>query len=108
MAEGESEEIEGRVNKKLSKEFSRTELRILSALSILNEFLLNLQIRTHSVAVPVTSRNSNSENREPTGDRFPDDPCPEVVFFACHSSILNDSEYKETHHNNVHFSLDYL
>ena len=35
------EEIEGRVTKKLSKEFSKTESRILGALSKLGEFLLN-------------------------------------------------------------------
>ena len=58
-----SEEIEGRVTKKLSKEFSRTECRILGALSKLDELLLNSQVRTCSVAVPGTSRNSNSENR---------------------------------------------
>ena len=56
------EEIEGRVIKKLSKEFSRKESRILGALCKLDEFLLNLQVRTCSVAVPGTSRNSNSEN----------------------------------------------
>ena len=44
-----SEEIEGRVTKKLSKEFSRTESRILGALSKLDEFLLNPQVRTCSV-----------------------------------------------------------
>ena len=64
-----SEEIEGRVTKKLSKEFSRTESRILGAFSQLDEFLLNSQIRTCSVAAPGTSRNNSSENREPTGDR---------------------------------------
>ena len=36
-----SEEIEGRVTKKLSKEFSKTESRILGALSKLDELLLN-------------------------------------------------------------------
>ena len=36
-----SEQIEGRGSKKLSKEFSRTESRILAALSRLNEFFLN-------------------------------------------------------------------
>ena len=56
-----SEEIKGRVSKKLSKEFSRTESRILGALSKLDEFLLNPQVRTCSVAVPGTSRNNNSE-----------------------------------------------
>ena len=46
-----SEEIEGRVTKKLSQEFSRTDSRILVALSKLDEFLLNPQIRTFSGAV---------------------------------------------------------
>ena len=46
-----SEEIEGMVTKNLSKEFSKTESRILSALSKLDEFLLNPQVRTCSVAV---------------------------------------------------------
>ena len=58
-----SEEIEGRVTKKLSKEFSKTESRVLGALSKLDELLLNPQVRTCSVAVPGTSRNKNSENR---------------------------------------------
>ena len=40
-----SEEIERRVAKKLSQEFSRTDSRILGALSKLNEFLLNTQVR---------------------------------------------------------------
>ena len=47
-----SEEIEGRVTKKLSQEFSRTESRIFCALSKLDEFLLNPQIGTHSGTVP--------------------------------------------------------
>ena len=36
-----SEKIEGRVTKKLSKEFSRTENRILGALARLDDFLMN-------------------------------------------------------------------
>ena len=35
-----SEEIEGRVTKRLSKEFSRTENRILGGLAQLNDFLM--------------------------------------------------------------------
>ena len=58
-----SEEIEGRVTKKLSKEFSRTESRILGALSKLDEFLLNPQVRTCSVVAPGTSRSNNLENQ---------------------------------------------
>ena len=84
-----SEEIEGRVTKKLSKEFNKTESRILGALSRLDEFLLNPQVRTCSVAVPGTSRNANPENRETHGDRSSDDPFPEVGCFLHHSGQLN-------------------
>ena len=81
-----SEKIEGRVTKN-SKEFNRTESRILGALSKLDKFLLNPQIRTCYVAVPGTSSNSNSENREPTGDRTLDDPCPDARLSSLHSVI---------------------
>ena len=94
-----SEEIKGRVTKKLLKGFSLTESRILGALSKLDEFLLNPQVRTCSVAVPGTSRNSDSENREPTGDRSRNDPCPEVVCSPHHSGHLNSSEVEEYPHN---------
>ena len=94
-----SEEIERRVTKKLSKEFSRTESRILGALSKLDEFLLNPQVRTCSVAVPATSRNSDSGNREPSGDRSPNDPCPEAMVSSHHSGNLNSSEMEEYPHS---------
>ena len=94
-----SEEIEGRVTKKFSKKFSRTESRILVALSKLDEFLLNPQVRTCSVAVPGTSRNDDSENRQPTGDRSLNDPCPEVVFSFHQSGNPNGSEVEECPHN---------
>ena len=71
-----SEVIEGRVTKKLSKEFSRTGSRILGALSKLDEFLLNPQVRTCSVAVPGITRNGDSGNREHNRDRSPYDPRP--------------------------------
>ena len=93
-----SEEMEGRVIKKLSKKFSKTESRILSALSKLDELLLNPQVRTCSVAVPGSSRNNNSENRETTGDRSSDDPYPEVGYFSHHSGQLNSRETE----NNAH------
>ena len=63
------EEIEGSVTRKLSQEFKRTESRILGALSKLDEFLLNPQIRTHSGTVPGTFRNTNVENQERNEDR---------------------------------------
>ena len=94
-----SEEIEGRVTKKLSKQFSKTESRILGALSMLDEFLLNPQVRTCSVAVPGISRNNNSENRETTGDRSSDDPCPEVRYPFHHSGHLNSPEAEDYPHS---------
>ena len=93
-----SEEIEERVTKKLSKEFNKTESRILGALSKLGEFLLNPQVRTCSVAVQGTSRNANSENRETHGDRSSDDPYPEVGYFPHHSGQLNSPEAETISH----------
>ena len=78
------EEIVCRVTKKISKEFNRTESRILGALSKLDEFLLNPQVRTCSVAVPGTSRSSNLENQGTNDDRPSDDPGPEVEFSSPH------------------------
>ena len=93
-----SEETEGRVTKELSKVFSRTESRFLGAFSKLDEFLLNPQVRTCSVAVPGTPRNSDSGNREPNGDRSPNGPCPEVIVSSHHSGNLNSSEMGEYPH----------
>ena len=87
-----SEEIEGRVTKKISKKFSKTESRILGALSKLDEFLLNPQVRSCSVAVPGTSRNINSEIREITGDRSVDDHCPEKRYCSHHSGHFSSPE----------------
>ena len=93
-----SEDIEGRVSKKLSKEFSKTESRILGALSKLDEFLLNPQVRTCSVAVQGTSGNAKSENRETHGDRSSTDPYPEVGYFPHHSGQLNSPEAETNSH----------
>ena len=76
-----SEEIEGRVSKKLSQEFSRTESRILGALTKLDEFLSNQQIHTHFEAVPGTFRNTNVENQGTNEDDSQSDPHPEAGMF---------------------------
>ena len=94
-----SAEIDGKITKKLSQEFSRTESRILGALSKLDEFLLNPQIRTFSRTVPGTFRSANVENQEPSGDRSQNDPHPEVEFSACRASNLTDSDPDQTSHN---------
>ena len=77
-----SEEIEGRVTKKLSQEFSRTESRILGALSKLDEFLSNQQIQTHSKTVPGTFRNTNVQNQGTNEDDSQSDPHPEAGIFC--------------------------
>ena len=58
-----SEEIEGRVTRKLSYEFSRTGSRILGLLPKLDDFLFNPQITTHFGTVPGTFRNTNVKNQ---------------------------------------------
>ena len=70
----------------------------MGALSKLNEILLNPQARTCSVAVPGTSRNTNLENRETTGDRSSDGPYPEVGYFSHHSGQLNSPETETNPH----------
>ena len=70
----------------------------MGALSKLDDFFLNPQVRTCSVAVPGTSRNSDSGNREPNGDRSPNDPCSEATVSARLSGNLNSSEVEEYPH----------
>ena len=59
---------------------------------------MNPQVRTCSVAVPGTSRNKNSENREATGDRFLDNPCSEVGYSSHYSGQLNNPEAENNPH----------
>ena len=76
-----SEEIEGRISKKLSQEFSGTESRILGALTKLDEFLSNQQIHTLFETVPGTFRNTNVENRATNENDSQSDPHPEAGIF---------------------------
>ena len=72
-----SEEIEGRVTKKLSQEFIRTENRILGALARLDDFLMNPILQGHSGTTPETSRNVFSINQGTNEDDSQSDPHPE-------------------------------
>ena len=92
-----SEEIEGRVIKKLSQQFSRRESRILGALSKLEEFLLNPQIRTHSGTVPGTFRNTDVVSQGTNEDDSQSDPHPEVGPSVCQSRHSIDSDTEEAH-----------
>ena len=93
-----SEKIEGRITRRLSQEFCRTESRILGALSKLDEFLLNPLLRTFSGIVPRTFRNTNVENQEPNEDRSQDDLHPEVGPSVCQSRHSIDSDPDEAPH----------
>ena len=88
-----SEEIEGRITKKLSQEFDRIESRISDALSKLDEFLSNQQIQTHSKTVPGTFRNTNVENQGTNEDDSQSDPHPEAGIF--HGQTKQNSGPKE-------------
>ena len=76
-----SEEIEGRVSKKQSQEFSRTESRILGALTKLDEFLSNQQIHTHFETLQGTFRNTNVQNPGPNEDDSQSYRHPEAGIF---------------------------
>ena len=73
-----SEEIEGRVTKKLSQEFSKTENRILGALARLGDFLKNPLTQGHSGTTPEAPRNMFRINQGMNEDDSQSDPHPEA------------------------------
>ena len=76
-----SEEIEGRVTKRLSKEFSRTENRILGALARLDDFLMNPLLPGGSGTTPEPTRNASGINQGTNDDDSQNDPHPEASLF---------------------------
>ena len=72
------EEIEGRVTKRLSQEFSRTENRILGALATLDDFLMNPLLQGHSGTTPEASRNVFSISQGTNEDGSQSNPHPEA------------------------------
>ena len=98
-----SEETESRFTKELSQVFSRTESRLLGALSKLDEFLLNPQLRTFSGTVPRTFQNNDLKHRKPTGDRSQNDRYPGVEFSTLRTSNSADSDQEEYSHSKWYF-----
>ena len=92
-----SEEIEERVTKKLSQEFSRTENRILGALARLVDFLMNLLLQGHSGTAPKTSGNASSTSQRTNEDDSQSDPHPEVGIF--HNQTTQNSGSGDGHDN---------
>ena len=94
-----SEEIESRVTKKLSQEFSRTENRILGALSRLDDFLMNPLIQGHSGTAPETSRNAFITNQGTNEEDSQIDPHPEAGIFD--SQTTRNSGPEKGHNRGV-------
>ena len=90
-----SEEIEGRVTKRLSKEFSRTENRILGALARLDDFLMNPLLPGHSGTTPEPTRNTMHNNQGTNEDGSQNDPHPEAGPF--HGQTTRNVSLEEDH-----------
>ena len=88
-----SEEIEGRVTKRLSKEFSRTENRILGALARLDDFFYEPAttgtLRNHSGTTPEPSRDALNTSQGTNEDDSQNDPRPEAGLF--HGQMTQNS-----------------
>ena len=90
-----SEGIEGSVTKKLSKEFSRTENRILGALARLDDFLMNPLLPGHSGTTPEPSRHAINTSQGTNEDDSQNDPRPEAGLF--HGQMTQNSEPEKRH-----------
>ena len=84
-----SEEIEGRVTKRLSKEFSKAENRILGALARLDDFLTNPLLPGHSGTTREPSRNALNTSEGTNEDDSQNDPRPEAGLF--HGQMTQNS-----------------
>ena len=75
------EKVEGRVTKRLSKEFIRTENHILGALARLDDFLTNPILLGRSRTTPHPSRNALNTSQGTNEDDSQKDPRPEASLF---------------------------
>ena len=85
------EEIEDNLTEKLSQEHSRTESRILGALSRLDDFLVNPFFQGHSGTTPETSRNTLRKNQGLNEDDSQSDLHPEAG--VCQSQTTNSGPH---------------
>ena len=92
-----SEEIEGRVTKRLSKEFSRTENRFLGALAQFDDFLMNRLLLGQSGTTPEPTRNTTHNNQRTNEDGSQNDPNPEAGLF--HGQITRNVSLEKDHDN---------
>ena len=79
----------------MSQEFSKTENRILDALSRLDDFLINPLIQSHSGTAPEMSGNTNSTNEGTNEDDSQSNPHQEAGMF--HNQTTRTSGPEEGH-----------
>ena len=96
-----SEEIEGRVTKRLSMEFSRTENRILGALARLDDFLMNPLLPGHSGTTPEPTRKTSHNNQGTNEDGSQNNLHPEAGLF--HSQTTRNASLEEGHDTQLYF-----
>ena len=89
------EEIEGRVTRKLSQAFSRTENRILGALSRLDDFFMNPLIQGYSGTAPETSRNALGTHQGTNEDDSQSNRHPKASIF--HNQTTRNSGLEDGH-----------
>ena len=87
-----SEEIEARVTKKLSQEFSRTENRILGSLARPDSFLMNPLIHGHSGSTPETSWDAFSTSQRTNEDDSQSDSHPDAGIFLNQTARISGPE----------------
>ena len=90
-----SEEIEGRVAKRLSKEFSRTQNLILGALARFDNFPMNPLLHGHPGTTPEPSRNALGISQGTNEDDAQNDPHREAGLF--HGQITQNSGPEDGH-----------
>ena len=91
-----SEEIEGRITKRLSKEFIKTKNRIVGALARLDDFLMSPLLPGHSGTTPEPSQNSLSISQGTKEDDSQNDSHPEAGLF--HGQMTQNSGPEDGHY----------
>ena len=93
-----SQEIEGRVTKELSQEFSCTENCIFGVLARLNDFLMNPLIQGHSRSAPETSWNAFGTNQGTNEGESQSDSHPEAGIFRSQTTQNSGPEVGHDSH----------
>ena len=91
----------------MSKEFSRTENRILGALARLDDFLMNPLIEGLSGTAPATSRNAFGANQGKNEHDSQSDPRPESGIFRSQTTQNFGPEFVHDPVTGVHEEVTY-